>query len=134
MAWLYRSVWHQMWGEGPLAVADAQHALGLSPLDPQLAYFEMMLGNAYLAHGDLERALPMCQSAVLKNNKHLPALRGLLLAQFESGNAAAAADSLTTIRCLAPQLTVSSYLGTTQDSPLRRRVARAMQSLGLPPH
>ncbi len=134
MAWLYRSVWHQMWGDGPLAVADAQHAIGLSPLDPQLTYFEMMLGNSHLANHDLERALPVCQSAVLKNNKHLPALRGLLLAQFESGDVSAARKSLATIRALAPQMTVTSFLGSTQASPLRRRVARAMQSLGLPDH
>ncbi len=132
MAWLYRSVWHQMWGDGARAVADAQHAIGLSPLDPQLAYFEMMLGISHLANHDPERALQVCEAAVHKVPRQLPLLRALLVAQFEVGDVAAASKSLNNIRALAPEMTVTSFLASAQASPFRRRVAKTMQSLGLP--
>ncbi len=134
MAWLYRSVWHQMWGDGRLAVADAQHAIGLSPLDPQLGYFEMMLGISHLANHDPERALQVCEAVIHKVPRQLPLLRALLVAQFEVGDVAAARKSLNIIRALAPDMTVTSFLASVQASPFRRRVAKTMQSLGLPDH
>lgn len=130
-AWLYRSVWHHMWGQPAAALEDARLALSLSPLDPQRAQFDMVLGIAHLVARDLPGAIEAFRQSVARNRCHLPALRGLMTAQFESGLHEEALASLRQVTALAPHLTVSRFLSTGAHSPIRQRVASALLALGV---
>lgn len=130
-AWLYRSIWHHMWGQPAAALADARTALGLSPLDPQRAQFDMVLGIAHLAGGNLPGAIEAFHQSVARNRCHLPALRGLMTAQFEAGLHEEALASLQQVTALAPHLTVNRFLSTGAHSPIRQRVANALLALGV---
>lgn len=130
-AWLYRSVWQHMWGNANAALEDALMALQLSPLDPQRAQFELVLGIAYLVASDLPKAIETFGASVLRNQCHLPALRGLMTAQYEAGQVDAARLSLARVMALAPGLTIKQFLSTGAQSPVRQRVAHALRSLGV---
>jgi adenylate cyclase len=134
MAWLYRSVWSTMWGEGEDSVHEAETAVRLSPLDPQKYYFEMMLANCYLSMGINDRAVEQCRSSLKKNCYHLPTLRALVIAQFELGHVNEARGTLQTMLSLQPDLTLERYLAAGRESRLRQRGARALEALGLPRH
>lgn len=130
-AWLYRSVWHHMWGQPMAALEDARQALRLSPLDPQRAQFDMVLGIAHLVANDLTGAIEVFQRSVSRNRCHVPALRGLMTAQFEAGQHEAALATLRQVITLVPHLTVSRFLSTGANSPIRQRVASALLALGV---
>ncbi|MDO9436571.1 adenylate/guanylate cyclase domain-containing protein [Hydrogenophaga sp.] len=132
MAWLYNSVWSQMWGTPEDSIAEAENALHLSPLDPQKYYFEMMLANSYLAQGRLRQAIDMCQSSLKKNRYHLPTIRALLICQYEIGEQEAARKTFELMRTLQPDLTIARYLASGSQSAVRQRGAKAFAALGLP--
>ncbi|MGM9426592.1 adenylate/guanylate cyclase domain-containing protein [Hydrogenophaga sp. MI9] len=131
MGWLYSSVWSTMWGSPEQSVIEAQSALQLSPLDPQKYYFEMMLGNCYLALGKMEDAVAMCEASLRKNRFHLPTVRALLVSQYELGRTDDARSTFELLRVLQPELTVSKYLASASVYPVRLRVAKALEALGL---
>lgn len=131
-AWLYRSVWQHMWGTPEAALNDARVAIELSPLDPQRAHFDLILGNAYLAAGDLAHAIETLNASVKRNQCHLPALRALLTAQHEAGLELSARETLSRVMQLTPNLTVAGFLATGSSSPFRKRVAQALKDLGVP--
>lgn len=134
MAWLYTSVWSQMWGDAEDAVSAARNALHLSPLDPQRYYFEMMLANAYLAIGDFERSIEYCKSSLTRNRFHLPTVRALLFGQYEAGHIEEARKTFQFLLQLQPDLTVSRYLASGSQSKTRQHGARVLSALGLPEH
>jgi tetratricopeptide (TPR) repeat protein len=132
MAWLYNSVWSTMWGTPTDSMIEAENALHLSPLDPQKYYFEMMLATSCAAMEMWERAIELSRSSLLKNRYHLPTIRTLLIAQYESGAMDDAARTFEILRSLQPDLTVSRYLSSGSQSPLRRRGAKVLAALGMP--
>jgi tetratricopeptide (TPR) repeat protein len=131
-AWLYQSAWHHMWGQAESAIDCALMSLRLSPLDPQKALQEMMLGTAYLAAGQVHKAIEAYSASVARNRCHLPALRALVAAHFEAGNEQQARQVLRDLLELQPELTVSGFLGAGASNPIRRRVAYAFSQLGVP--
>jgi predicted Zn-dependent protease len=132
MAWLYSCVWSTMWGKPGDSIREADNALALSPLDPQKYYFEMMLANCCLANGETKKAIDLCESSLKKNRYHLPTIRTLVIAQYESGVLGDARRTLGVLRSLQPNLTVSRYLASGSSSPLRIRGAEVFAALGLP--
>ncbi|MEX1166180.1 MAG: adenylate/guanylate cyclase domain-containing protein [Hydrogenophaga sp.] len=134
MAWLYNSVWSQMWGTPEESLTEAENALNLSPLDPQKYYFEMMLANSCLSLGRLEQAVGLCKSSLLKNRYHLPTIRALLICQYELGQIGDAKESFDLMQSLQPDLTIAKYLASGSQSPVRQRGAKALSALGLPNH
>ncbi|MBE0586940.1 MAG: hypothetical protein IH617_02705, partial [Hydrogenophaga sp.] len=134
MAWLYNSVWSQMWGTPTDSMIEAENALHLSPLDPQKYYFEMMLANSYLAIGDYSRSIALCKSSLCKNRYHLPTIRALLFGQYEAGLTEDARQTFELLRQLQPDLTVSRYLASGSQSKTRQHGARVLSAMGLPEH
>ncbi len=132
MAWLYNSVWSQMWGTNENAVGEAEQALHLSPLDPQKYYFEMMLAASHAAMCHWEESVRFCHASLQKNRYHLPTVRCLLVAQYELGAIDDARETLNLLLSLQPNLTLTHYLSAGSQSPLRQRVANALSNLGLP--
>lgn len=134
MAWLYKSVWSQMWGTPEDSMNAAESALHLSPLDPQKYYFEMMLANSYLSSGLLKQAIDLCRSSLQKNCFHLPTIRALMICQYEVGQIEDARKTFELMRSLQPDLTIEKYLASGGQSPVRQRGARVLSELGLPIH
>lgn len=132
MAWLYNSVWSTMWGDPKDSVIETENALHLSPLDPQKYYFEMMLATSFLAIGQMQRAIELSLSSLKKNRYHLPTIRTLVIAQYEADAMEDAAATFKLLMSLQPDLTVSKYLFSGNQSPLRRRGAKAFAALGMP--
>jgi tetratricopeptide (TPR) repeat protein len=132
MAWLYHSVWSQMWGSNEDAVGAAEQALHLSPLDPQKYYFEMMLAASHAAMCNWQESVKFCHASLQKNRYHLPTVRCLLVAQYELGAIDDARQTLSLLLSLQPNLTLNHYLAAGGQSPLRQRVANALSKLGLP--
>ena len=132
MARLYSSVWSQLWGRPEDSLKAAQDALALSPLDPQRYYFEMMLANSHLAMGNYAAAVELCKSSLTKNRYHAPTVRALVFSQYEAGLREDAKETLELLRQLQPDLTVSRYLASGNQSKTRQHGARVLKALGLP--
>lgn len=130
-AWLYAGFWSTMWGDPADAVRESERALELSPLDPQRFFIEMLVAHSYLTVNDLSKTIEMCQRSLRRNRYYLATLRVLLTAQYESGQVSEAKATLQTLLALQPDLTLQAFLSYAKDNPLRRRVASAMQALGL---
>ena len=131
IAWLYAGFCSAMWGKPSDALLESERAMHLSPLDPQFFYFQMLNANSFLAAKRHDQAIEMCRSSLRSNRYHLPTLRAMLVAQFESGKLEDARQTFAQLRTHQPNLTVAGYLKYGQDSDLRQRAVRAFQALGL---
>jgi TolB-like protein/class 3 adenylate cyclase len=132
MAWLYLGFWACMWGDASEAVSASETALGLSPLDPQRYYLQMLAANSYLAAQRHEEAISLAQMSLRTNRFHLPTLRALLVAQFELGRTQDAHLTLNQLLGVQPDFTLSKYLSYGKPSALRSRIYSALQGLGVP--
>ena len=131
-AWLYRSVWSCHWGNTQEAVAEAVHAIALSPLDPHAYFFNTLLASAYAFNREYALAIETANKALRLDRSHAPTLRVMLLAQVESGQIEAGKETLKKLLIVTPNLTISSYkkMGN-QESFARRRVVDALSAVGL---
>jgi len=133
MAWLFKSLYTAGWGSSSQSVTEANFACELSPVDPLRYFFDLLMGNAFLADRRWTRAIACGRQALRANKHHVPTLRLLLTAYTEAGQIDEGRAFLDMVRAQAPGLTVSSYLSMgSADNPLRQRFANAMRQLGLP--
>lgn len=133
MAWLFKSLYTAGWGSSSLSITEASVACQLSPVDPLKYFFDLLMGNAFLADRRWTQAIACGLQALSVNKRHVPTLRLLLTAYAEAGQIGVGRAVLHQLRALAPGLTVSSYLSMgSADNPLRQRFANAMRQLGLP--
>lgn len=133
MAWLFKSLYSASWGSSSLSVSEASFARNLSPVDPLQYFFDLLTGNAFIANHQLKQAIAYGRQSLKANKHHIPTLRLLLTAHTELGQIDEGLAVLYQLRSEAPDLTVSSYLSMgSAENPLRQRVAKAMQQLGLP--
>jgi TolB-like protein len=133
MAWLFKSLFSAMWGSSSLSVSEAHFARSLSPVDPLQYFFDLVTGNALLADHQQEQAITCSRKSLRANKHHVPTLRLLLTAQAELGLIDEGKETLGQLIGEAPGLTVSSYLAMgSAESPMRKRMARALRQLGLP--
>ena len=130
-AWLYAGFWSTMWGDSADAVRESERALELSPLDPQRFFIEMLVAHSYLKANELAKAIEMCHQSLRRNRYYLATLRILLTAQYEIGKIDEAKGTLQTLVALQPSLTLAGFLSYGHQSPIRKRVALAMQALGI---
>ena len=134
LAWLYRCVTQGFRGEGASAVASAERAVQLSPLDPLRHYYDALAASAALSVGNLGRAIELATRSLRSNRNHLPTLRALAIAQVESGAAEEALRTGERILELDPGLTVRGYLarGPKGAEATRMRYAAALREAGIP--
>lgn len=132
LAWLYKSVWSAMWGSSANAVAEAEHAAHLSPIDPLKYFFDVILASGHTINGENDKAAEFAKRSLRANHRHQPALRVLLQAQTESGKFEEARDTLKLLLREVPNLTVSNYLSMgSSASATRRRFAEVLRKLGV---
>lgn len=130
VAWLYKSVWSQMWGSSSESVGEALHARLLSPTDPLAYYFDMILAGAFAFNGQHERAIAMALRSLRLDKHQAPTLRALILAQVESGRMDDARATLQQLMQETPDLTIAKYKSMgSADSQARQRVIAALRAL-----
>jgi tetratricopeptide (TPR) repeat protein len=135
LAWLWNSMTHAWRGRGTEAVASADRALSLSPLDPMIYFFNSLAGTANLIGGRYERSIELSTQSLRENCLHTPTLRTLSAAQVLSGRLDDARDTMRRLRELEPELTVSAFLARYpgRDSPQAGPFSAALLAAGLPP-
>ena len=135
LAWLWNAMVHAWRGRGAEAVQSADRALGLSPLDPMIYFFNSLAGMANLIGERYERAIELSTRSLRENRLHTPTLRTLAAAQVLSGRLNEARETVHRLRELEPGLTVAAlrarYPG--RDSPQASRFTDALLAAGLPP-
>lgn len=132
-AWLYRSVWDTHVGQYANAVECALKARLLSPLDPHAYFLETVLATAYATNGEHDKAIASATAALRLDRTHPPALRTLMVSQFESGDTEGASATLVRLRAASPGLSIQSYTNMgSASSPVRRQTIEIFKALGLP--
>lgn len=129
-AWMYAGFWSTMWGDPVEAVRESEKALELSPLDPQRFFIEMLVAHSYFAAHKLDQAIGMCKQSLKRNRYYLATLRVLMASLHESGQEQEAREVFNMLEQLQPGMTVQKFLSYGATCDPRRRVAKAMQTLG----
>ena len=93
-------------GDGEMAMASADKAIELSPLDPLRHYYDALACTAALAARRLPRAIELASRALRVNRDHLPTSRALTIAQVESGALEDARRTAVRVLALEPNLTL----------------------------
>lgn len=134
LAWLFTGVAHAFRDEAASAVAAADKALCLSPLDPLLDYYQSLCATALLPSGDYDRAIALAQASLRANRMHTSTWRVLAIAQALSGRVAEAQATVRELMRMEPALTVRDYLrrspgGRYASGPIW---ANALRAAGVP--
>jgi class 3 adenylate cyclase/TolB-like protein len=134
LAWLFSCVVHGFRGDGEAAMASADRAIELSPLDPLRHYYDALACSAALAARRLPRAVELAKRALRVNRDHLPTLRALTIAQVESGSLDEARQTAVRVLALEPSLTLRNYVarGPKGAETTRIRYAAALGEAGIP--
>ena len=134
LAWLFKCVVQGFRGEGNEAVASAERAIELSPLDPLGYYYDSLAASAALAAKRLPRAIELATQSLKVNRNHVPTLRVLAIAQVESGALLEAQSTAQGILKLERTFTVRGYLERTPrgGEATRIRYAKALREAGIP--
>ena len=133
LAWCLSSLTAGFLGDGKAAVQRAEHALRLSPLGPDVYWYETVLSQAYYISARYDDSVQLGRKSYASNNAHAAAIRTLiagLVAVGELAEARAVAQRLMTVD---PGFRLSIFLTRT---PLRGeilvRFAERLRSAGLP--
>ena len=134
LAWLFSGIVQAFRGDGEMALASADRAIELSPLDPLRHYYDALACTAALAARRLPRAVELARRALRVNRDHLPTLRALTIAQVESGSLEEARQTATHVLALEPNLTLREYVarGPKGGEATRIRYAAALAEAGIP--
>ena len=133
-AWLFLGVTHAFKGESDDALAAAQRALALSPMDPLRYYYESLMASCEFSAGHHAEAIGWCERSLRRNRQHLSTLRILIAADVELGREEQARFAARELMRLRPDYTVAAYEARSVAAlyPFGQRVAAAMRVAGVP--
>jgi TolB-like protein len=107
-AWFF-SGWVRMWnGEPELAIDHEEHALRLSPLDPQCSVMWAGIAFAHFCAGRYEEACLWATKSLQENPNFLSALRVAAAGSALAGRLREAQEAVMCVRRIAPTLRVST--------------------------
>ena len=134
LAWLQKGNARSFRGDGSTALACAQRAVSLSPLDPASHFYLTILAGAALTAQDYDKAINAATASARLNQMHLSTHRVLAIALAMTGRLDEARASVRQVLQLRPGLTVADYLSQSPSSApgLTRTFAQALQRAGLP--
>jgi len=134
LAWLLRGTLHAFMDNGKQAVEDTQHALMLSPLDPQRHFYLSLAATACLANQRFDDAIDLALQSLRANRFHTSTYRTKAVAEWQLGLEQDARATVQELLQLDPQFTVSRYLQRTPAAPYEtgRRWANALRGGGVP--
>ena len=134
LAWLQKGNARSFCGDGSTALACAQRAVSLSPLDPASHFYLTILAGAALTAQDYDQAIDAATASARLNQRHLSTHRILAIALAMTGRLDEARASVRQVMQLRPGLTVADYLSQSPSSAagLMRTFAQALHRAGLP--
>jgi len=134
LAWLQWGNARSFQGDGATALAHAERAVGLSPLDPARHFYQSILASAALAAGQFERAIDAAHASVRLNNDHVSTHRVLAIALSLSDRLDEARVEVRRVLELEPSLTVETFIARSPGarSGLAQKFGTALHAAGLP--
>ncbi len=115
-AWAYGSATCGYLGDGPTAVARAEHGLRLSPLSPDINWHEHMLSQAHYICGHYEEAVAWGRKSFGHNNSQTSNLRTLIASLVAVGDVEEARRIARRLLELQPNFRIETFKART---PLR---------------
>lgn len=138
LAWLLRGMRLAFLGQGEPAVASAQKALSLSPLDPLRYFYEALYASSLITARRYDEAIEVARHSLRLNRMHLSTHRTLVLAQSLGGHVDDARTSAAHLLRLDPTFTVERftrrYPGRHHAPQFAGTLASALQEAGVPAH
>lgn len=119
-------------GEHPDALAAAQRAIALSPLDPRRFFYECAAARTAYMMGRYGLAREHAAASIRMNALHAPAHRLLIAAQWQSGEEEAARRSAQDYLRLLPGANTSGSPLTGQAPQAPSPFARILHAAGVP--
>jgi adenylate cyclase len=134
LAWIFKSTLHSFAGEGTEAVAAAERALALSPLDPLRYYFASLGASAYLTARKFEKALVLAEESMRLNRRHMSTHRVRVIGYALSGQTERSMDAAKTLLSVDPKFTIGQFLSKhpSGQSVIGIEFAEALASAGIP--
>jgi TolB-like protein len=132
--WLLRGALHTFRSEGVAAVAAAEKARRLSPIDPFGYYYDAHTAGAYLCLGDYETAFRLSDRAHQANDRHLSTMRIRLSALHFLGRTDEVEAAGQELRRRQPGFTVAGYMREhpAADFEVGRKMEAALIAAGIP--
>lgn len=133
-AWLWSAAAHAWMGNGRRAIEEINRAMALSPYDPLIYAYSAVAGMAYLADGQLERAVECGLRSIAQNRTFTATYKLLVLALMLAGREVEAKAHLRQLLKLEPELTVERYRQRFPGSagPMGQIYCDALARAGLP--
>ena len=133
-AWLFKGALHAFQAEGQEAKDHTLKALALSPLDPQLYFFQSLMASSFLAAEEYENALEMAAASQLTNGSHISTLRVIAIANLRLGRNDQARLAVKNLLQHDPSFTIKSYLERIPIGrfDLGKSFAEALRDAGVP--
>ncbi len=134
LAWLLSGALHAFQDEPASAVAAAEKARQLSPIDPFRYYYDSLSATALFAAGRYAEALELADRSLQRHDRHISTLRAKAASLHCLGRAQEANAAAREILRRQPDFTVAGYLREhpAGDHEFGRRVAAALTGAGIP--
>jgi tetratricopeptide (TPR) repeat protein len=110
IAWGMSSPTYAYLGDGPTAVARAEYALRLSPLDPYAHIFHGRLGLAHFVNGDMGESVYWTRRSLAKEPRYVGPLRPLIAALAALGRHDEAREAAAQLLALQPDFHVGRFI------------------------
>jgi class 3 adenylate cyclase/tetratricopeptide (TPR) repeat protein len=134
LAWLQKANALSFRGDGNGALAHAEKAASLSPLDPSRHFYQSILASAALSAGNYEQAIGAAKTSIRLNTGHVSSYRVLAIALCLQGQLDEARAIVRHLRVVEPELTVASFVARSPGakSGLAQKFGDALHRAGLP--
>ena len=133
LSWLMKGALHAFRDESDAAIAAANKAVQLSPIDPFGYFYDTLNATAHLSGGEYQRALDFANKSIEKNNRHLSTLRVKISALHHLGKSEEAKKTASDLMRRQPDFTVAKYLKKhpAADSKTGKELAMALKASGI---
>jgi TolB-like protein len=134
VAWLLSGALHAFQDEPDVAVAAAEKARRLSPIDPFQYFYDSLSATALLSAGRYEEALGFAESSLRRHDRHISTLRAKIIALHYLDRGAEASAVATEVLRRHPGYTVAGYLRghPAAEHKIGRMAATALRAAGIP--
>ena len=121
-------------GQGEAAVNSALRAATLSPLDPQLFFFQGSQAFAFLSAGDAKSALDVAYASRMNNARYVPGAIAKAVAEVWAGDPEIGKAEMAALVLDHPEITIEGFLACLPDGAgdLGEGMADTLFALGLP--
>jgi len=134
IAWAFSGPTHAYIGDGPTAVAHAEYAIRLSPLDPYAYYFRGILCFAHYVHGTYDEAVKWGRRTMAVNPKFTASLRFLAAALGALGRTDEAREVAQALLAVEPKFSSRRFCAmySFREESRKNLLAAHLRAAGLP--